>query len=66
MVLKLKPVSILCRPVVDSPPSDAFQNMFIAHMKVILHLIQTNGLVPKSTVWPELDNSIEFNVPRLI
>lgn len=65
-MLKVKPVNTLCRPKVDSPPSDAFQNMFIAHMKDILHLIQITGLLSQNTVWPKLDNSIEVNVPRPI
>lgn len=63
MVLKVKLVSTLCRPVVDSPPSDV---MFITHRKVILRLIQTIWLVLKSTVWPKLDNRTEVNVPRPI
>lgn len=65
-MLKVKPISTLCRLKVDFPPSDAFQSMFIAHMKVTLHLMQTTGLLSQSTVWPKLDNSIEVNVPRPI
>lgn len=52
--------------MVDSPPSDAFGKTLVADMEVILHFIQTIGLVSESTLWPKPDNSIEVNVPRPI